>query len=620
MDLWLKSRRFQWAIQVSLAFAITLILGQFQFYGFEFLTSDLRMKWTPMPESSNNILLVPISEDTVKRMEGLPRLDQFNKMLERIALSQPHSIITFVNPLKLEGTQSDLQQLANLSRQTRIIIGENDLPPTGLSEFLPLSEPFENIKRLPAPKTADRTVLAKDGVTRRALISVDKAPTLYPQIAADFRREKEAPILGMFDFLDSEQIYIRFHNPKSYPKIEFSNILNNRWNSVEARGKIVLVGMDTKDDVAQYVTSPISDKPFDRSMLSVHADSIDTIIMNDAPRPTPEWFHVVLTFLVALLTIHSVMSFRPISGLTVLLLTVSSLFISGLVLFYTDDLLIPLAQPLLAVFLCYYFVIPYRLIKENRRSWEYYQKNQLLTQVEELKSNFLRLVSHDLKTPLAKIQGMAEIVAKSPENLSTNQKMALDEIMNSVDNLGDFVSSILSLSRVESSDVKLDLRSGDVNRVLKDVVTRCQYQAEKKNISIRTELEPLFSLKIDENLLKQVFTNLIENAIKYSPESSSVLVTSEDSVGGVIVQVADQGIGMSPRDLEQLFQKFFRSKSVEKTTAGSGLGLYLSKYFVNLHSGQISVESEPNKGSTFTVFLPYELETQMVEGEGDLHA
>ncbi|NCN95503.1 MAG: CHASE2 domain-containing protein, partial [Bdellovibrionales bacterium] len=205
MELWLKSRRFQWAIQVSLALAITLILGQFQFYGFEFLTSDLRMKWTPMPESSNNILLVPISEDTVKRMEGLPRLDQFNKMLERIALSQPHSIITFVNPLKLEGTQSDLQQLANLSRQTRIIIGENDLPPTGLSEFLPLSEPFENIKRLPAPKTADRTVLAKDGVTRRALISVDKAPTLYPQIAADFRREKEAPILGMFDFLDSEQ-------------------------------------------------------------------------------------------------------------------------------------------------------------------------------------------------------------------------------------------------------------------------------------------------------------------------------------------------------------------------------------------------------------------------------
>ncbi len=618
IESWLENRRLQWAIQVALALGITLILGQFQFYGIEFLTSDLRMKWTPPPASSGNIMLVPIHEETVKRLGAPPTLEQFNQILESLANSQPHVIVSLINPFKLEATQSDLYRFANISKQTQFILAENELPPTGMSEFAPLAEPFEKVKRMPAPKTADRTVFAKDGITRRALLSYEKAQTLYPKIAADFRTHKKDQIAGTFEFLDSQQVYIRYHNPKTYPSVEFSNILNNRWNSVLARGKIIILGFDTKDVASQYITSPLSNEPFDTSELYLQANSIDTLILDDAPRPTPPWVHMAVTFLVALLIIHSVMMFRPVVGLTILLSSFAGLFVAGLILFYSQDLLIPLAQPLLAIFLCYYFVIPYRLIKENKRSWEYLQKNKLLTQVEELKSNFLRLVSHDLKTPLAKIQGMAEIASKNQSNLTPNQRLAIDEIMNSADELSDFVSSILNLSRVESSDVKLDLRSGDVNRVLEDVTSRCQYQAEKKSITLRTELEPLFSLKIDENLLKQVFNNLIENAIKYSPDGTSVLITTEDGVGGVTIQIADQGVGMTPLDLENVFEKFYRSKNVEHSTSGSGLGLYLAKYFVELHAGRISVESELNQGSTFTVFLPYELETQISEGE--LHA
>lgn len=612
----LKSRRFQWCVRLLLAAGITLILSQFQFHSLEFFTSDLRMKWTPRPESSNNIMLVPINEESAKRFEGPPTLGQFNSMLERLALAQPHSIVTFLNPFKLESNQSELYRLASLSQQLRLILAENDLPPTGLTEFPDLSPPFSEIKRLPAPKTSDRTVFAKDGITRRAILQYEGAKTLYPRLASDFKTQNgEASISGIFDFLDSKQIFIRFHDPKSYPRVEFSNIINGRWNSIEARGKIVLVGLDTKDALDNYVTSPVSESPFDTSHLYVHADSIDSLIQDDAPRSTPQAIHVALTFLVAVITIHAVMLLKPITGLAVLLITVAGLFTSGLILFYSYNLLIPLAQPLLAVFLCYYFVIPYRLIKENRRSWEYYQKNKLLTQVEELKSNFLRLMSHDLKTPLAKIQGMAEILLKEPSHFNVAQRKAINEIIASADDLEDFVSSILNLSRVESEEVKLKLRSGDVNRVLEDVIERCSYHAERKKIAIRKELEPLFSLKIDENLLKQVFTNLIENAIKYSPEGSSILVSSEDSPGGVTVQIADQGRGIGEEDLNHIFQKFYRSKDVEGAYSGSGLGLYLSKYFVELHAGHISVESRLNQGSTFTVFLPYELETQISQGE-----
>ena len=144
-----------------------------------------------------------------------------------------------------------------------------------------------------------------------------------------------------------------------------------------------------------------------------------------------------------------------------------------------------------------------------------------------------------------------------------------------------------------------------MNALLGNVIDNLKYLAKKKNIKIVTEFEPMFSMKIDEDLIRQVFTNLIENAIKYSPENSSILVSAEEVDGRVVVQVADQGMGIPDDELNQLFTKFYRSKNVRKENIqGTGLGLYLARYFVNLHRGQIYVESEKNKGSTFTVELP----------------
>jgi len=110
---------------------------------------------------------------------------------------------------------------------------------------------------------------------------------------------------------------------------------------------------------------------------------------------------------------------------------------------------------------------------------------------------------------------------------------------------------------------------------------------------------------VDPELIKQVFSNLVENAIKYSPENSKVLVSSEEVNGKIIVQVADQGIGIPQDELSNIFMKFFRSKNAKASPIkGSGLGLYLAKYFVELHHGVITAESAPHLGSTFTVELP----------------
>jgi signal transduction histidine kinase len=137
------------------------------------------------------------------------------------------------------------------------------------------------------------------------------------------------------------------------------------------------------------------------------------------------------------------------------------------------------------------------------------------------------------------------------------------------------------------------------------VAKKNEFLAKVKHIKIVTEFETLFSIPVDPELIKQVFSNLIENAINYSPENSKVLISTEEANGKVIVQVADQGIGISAEEVPHIFMKFFRSREAKSSPIrGSGLGLYLAKYFVELHKGQIFVESTPGQGSTFTVELP----------------
>jgi signal transduction histidine kinase len=313
----------------------------------------------------------------------------------------------------------------------------------------------------------------------------------------------------------------------------------------------------------------------------------------------------VITGLISYLTVIVVLTLTPTTGLLILGSTIIGFFFVSLLALWLGDWWIGVAHPFLAIFICYYFFIPYRLIIENRRSWEYYQKNKLLTQVEELKTNFLSMMSHDLKTPIARIQGMADVVRGDPNPLSARQTEAIDTLRRSSDELLEFVSGVLNLGRIESKALQLHLSSKDVNTLVEEVIGKLEYLARSKNIEIRAELEPLFSIKFDVDLIRQVLSNLVENAIKYSPGGTPILVTTEEREGWIVVQVSDQGPGIPEDELPHIFMKFYRSRGAKGSTIkGSGLGLYLAKYFVELHKGRILVDSSLGQGTTFTVELP----------------
>lgn len=623
LETWLNKKWVQHSLRIFFAVLITALLIPFRLDWLEFNAYDVRMQLSPSPNSSGQVVLLTLDHETIKQLKREPEALDWAYALQKIAHAEPAHVVSFINPTQILGTYEDLSLLSETMGRMPFTFGENDLPKTGLLKLEPLPAPFETIPIEPAPKTADRSVLAKDGATRRLILSYENHFTLHPRLAQIYNKiTDQKDYRGIFDFLDSRQLLIRYRTKGSYPKISFIDALEKDLPKEMLQGKIILIGKDTQEVAADYVTTPLSKDLLALSQLELHANILDTLIRNDAPTFSPDWIKWLITFIIALATIYIVLSVRPVKGLALLALTLVVLSLISVVAFALFGWVVPVAHPLMAVFICYYFIIPYRLIIENRRSWEYYEKNRLLTQVEELKSNFMRMMSHDLKTPLARIQGMTEVIRKEPIELTKTQKLALSSIAESSEELTDFIGSILSLSRIESKEMKLHARSRDINQLLREVIHKVDYLAERKGISIVTELEPLFSIRVDDDLLKTVFTNLLENAVKYSDPNTKILVTTEESNGEVIVQIADQGRGISQDELGFVFERFYRARNTRATTAGNGLGLFLAKYFVELHQGRIEVESELNKGSTFTVRLPMNLtveEELMTERGGDLH-
>jgi signal transduction histidine kinase len=255
------------------------------------------------------------------------------------------------------------------------------------------------------------------------------------------------------------------------------------------------------------------------------------------------------------------------------------------------------------VFVAYYVFIPYRLIVEYRKRFYYQRKHALLKQVEELKTNFISMMSHDIKTPIAKIQGIAEGGLMRSKDLE--QSKAFQSIISSSTDLTQFVNRILNLSKIESGALKLEFTSKDINALVHECISDVEFLAQKRSIKIRTDLEPMFSVPMDPSLIKQVIQNLLDNALKYSPEGSTVTVRTRETPTAVEFTIVDEGEGIEEADLQHVFEKFYRPQtSLAKTTMGTGLGLYLVKYFVELHKGNVTASSAPGRGSTFSFSLP----------------
>ncbi len=231
-----------------------------------------------------------------------------------------------------------------------------------------------------------------------------------------------------------------------------------------------------------------------------------------------------------------------------------------------------------------------------------------LKKIEYLKSQFVSMVSHELKAPIAAVYGYLKLFSEGTIPLTEEQKLNyINRSQVRLDGLLKMVNDLLDISRMEMKRVNREIKNLQLGEIIKSVIELFQLEAESRNISIRySEKEKLPLIKADAGEMNRLFTNLISNAVKYNKEGGEINIAADFNEHYIIVSVKDNGIGMKPEEKEKLFREFFRAKNeFTKNISGTGLGLSLVKRLVDSYAGKIKVESEYGKGTTFKIYLPY---------------
>ena len=222
----------------------------------------------------------------------------------------------------------------------------------------------------------------------------------------------------------------------------------------------------------------------------------------------------------------------------------------------------------------------------------------LVTEIKEMSDN----MAHDLRSPITRIRGTAEVTLTTGKSLGEYEAMAASTI-EECDRLLDMINTMLMISKAEAGVDHLTREEIDLAEVVQEACRLFEPTAEDKGISLSCHLPKESHFLGDTQMIQRMLSNLLDNAIKYTPPGGSVSVSVSENHGQVVLSVEDTGVGISPRDLPHIFERFYRGDESRSQT-GIGLGLSLARAIARGHGGDITTTSNPNQGSTFTITLP----------------
>jgi len=243
----------------------------------------------------------------------------------------------------------------------------------------------------------------------------------------------------------------------------------------------------------------------------------------------------------------------------------------------------------------------------SERTQDLQAANDRLQELDRLKSAFVSIVSHELRTPMTSIKGLIENMMDGlTGELTERQTFYLSRVKHNIERLTRMINDLLDLSRIEAGHVELQTTSIDIGSIVREVVELLHPMAEKKSLTLATNIiDPIPLIQGDRDKLIQIFTNLTNNALKFTPPSGTVTVKVNYHVDGYIhACVTDTGCGISLDEQKTVFERFYRSQLVDLKDRGAGLGLAITKSLVELHGGRIGVDSTLGQGSHFWFTLP----------------
>jgi len=233
-------------------------------------------------------------------------------------------------------------------------------------------------------------------------------------------------------------------------------------------------------------------------------------------------------------------------------------------------------------------------------------KNKKLAELNDIKNKFLGMASHDLRNPISTIHGYSKILLDHGETLAEDDKKEFLQSIHKVSNdMLTLLGDLLNISAIESGKLDLRLKKNSLIKVVEERVRMYQVMAERKNIATHLDIEEIANFSFDANRISQVIDNLLSNAIKFSPPGKEIYIQLRQKNGRVKFSVRDQGPGISLEDQDKLFKHFQKLKARPTADESShGLGLAIAKKMVAAHKGEITVQSQPGSGATFSFEIP----------------
>jgi two-component system, OmpR family, sensor histidine kinase SenX3 len=252
-----------------------------------------------------------------------------------------------------------------------------------------------------------------------------------------------------------------------------------------------------------------------------------------------------------------------------------------------------------------------RLLTEDDRRFAvvYVDDESEQARMEATRRDFVANVSHELKTPVGAMGVLAEAILESADDPEIVRRFGTKVLAESK-RLGDMVGELIDLSRLQGAERLPDLTPVDIDMIVAEAISRYKVAADNSDIEVATDAASGFQVLGNQTLLVTALANLISNAIAYSPHGSKVSISRRRRGDNVEISVTDRGIGIAPDDQERVFERFFRvDKARSRATGGTGLGLAIVKHVAANHNGSIRLWSKPGTGSTFTLSIPAEENT-----------
>jgi two-component system phosphate regulon sensor histidine kinase PhoR len=229
-----------------------------------------------------------------------------------------------------------------------------------------------------------------------------------------------------------------------------------------------------------------------------------------------------------------------------------------------------------------------------------------LRQLEKIRQDFVANVSHELRTPLSSIKGYSETLLNGAVNDKGNTLKFIDIIHNESNRLAKLIDDLLDLTKIESGKMNIVRLPTNALTILKRTISIVENHAKSKSIALNLIIkEGLPDMSADDVRISQVILNLLDNAIKYTPNNGTITISAAQKDSFIQIDIADTGIGIAEKDMPRLFERFYRvDKARSREQGGTGLGLSIVKHIVQSHGGEIWVESRQGKGSTFSFTIP----------------